>query len=355
MNLLSRLTTKAKFLILLGWTVLLLLVTILVVVLSGCFGPKESYENYGTTPYDENLTLTLGLYESRQSSYHSNNKSNGLESANYNFFVFITKPKVDGYNVKIQYLNCQLILKTVEGAYKYETATSGRLDGTSTAISASTTTKQFTFSNALAKKISKESTSVTDLNQTPSEVYVNLYYTGSKEDKTTKEVVKFENNILYKVEVSDVNKLDYSKCVEKEVVDSGTSSVSLVNTTDDIVGLKITYTENSGTTSEREYYEDKISFVISLNSGNLGDAKLKSVKYEIIGTVDNEKYDRNNQFADKVYLGSFFGYVSGTSTTKTIENSIDVNYNLSELSIFIVIETTEKTIKLNYRIPVSEL
>ena len=36
-------------------------------------------------------------------------------------------------------------------------------------------------------------------------------------------------------------------------------------------------------------------------------------------------------------------------------NSIDVNYNLSELSIFIVIETTEKTIKLNYRIPVSEL
>ena len=347
MNLLSRLTTKAKFLILLGWTVLLLLVTILVVVLSGSFGSKVSYENYGTTPYDENLTLTLGLYESRQSSYHSNNKSNGLESANYNFFVFITKPKVDGYNVKIQYLNCQLILKTVEGTYKYETATSGRLDGTSTAITASTTTKQFTFSNALAKKISKESTSVTDLNQTPSEVYVNLYYTGSKEDKNTKEVEKFENNILYKVEVSDVNKLDYSKCVEKEVVDSGTTSVSLVNTSDDIVGLKITYTESTGTTSEREYYEDKISFVISLNSGNLGDAKLKSVKYEIIGTVDNEKYDRNNQFADKVYLGSFFGYVSGTSTTKTIENSIDVNYNLSELSIFIVIETTEKTIKLN--------
>ena len=59
--------------------------------------------------------------------------------------------------VKIQYLNCQLILKTAEGDYKYETATSGRIDGTSTAISASTTTKQFTFTNALAKKITKES------------------------------------------------------------------------------------------------------------------------------------------------------------------------------------------------------
>lgn len=355
MNLLSKLTTKAKFLILIGWTIVLLLVTILIVALSGQFKNEVSYDKYGTTPYDENITLTVGFYETRKSSYHSSNQSNGLESSNYNFFVFITKPKVDGYNVKIQYLNCQLILKTAEGDYKYETATSGRLDGTSTAISASTTTKQFTFTNALAKKIAKESTSVTDLDQTPSEVYVNVYYTGNKEDKTTKEKVEFENNLTYKAEISNLEKLDYDSCVEKEVVSSGTSSVSLTTSENDIVGLKVTLEESSGTTSDRDYYEDKINFAISLNTKNLGEATLKSVKYEIIGTVDNEKYDRNDQFVDKVYLGSFYGYVSSTATTKAIDNTLDVNYNLSELSIFIVVETSEKTIKLSYKIPVSNL
>ncbi len=355
MNLLSKLTTKAKFLLLLGWTLFLLLITILILVLSGQFKNEVSYDKYGTTPYDENITLNVGFYESRKSSFHSSNQSNGLESSNYNFFVFITKHKVDGYNVKIQYLNCQLILKTAEGDFKYETATSGRLDGTSTAISASTTTKQFTFSNALAKKIAKESTSVTDLDQTPTEVYVNIYYTGNKEDKTTKEKVEFEKNLTYKAEISDLEKLDFEDCVEKEVVLSGTTSVSLSTTEKDIVGLKITFEESSGTSSDRDYYEDKINFAISLNTKSLGEATLKSVKYEIIGTVDNEKYDRNNQFADKVYLGSFFGYVSGSVTNKAIENTIDVNYNLSELSIFIVVETSEKTIKLSYKIPVSNL
>ena len=355
MNLLSKLTTKAKFIILLGWSVLLLLITVLVIVISGQFSSKVSYENYGTTPYDENLTLTVGLYESRKSSYHSSNQSNGLESTNYNFFVFVTKPKVDGYNVKVQYMNCQLILKTINGDYKYETATSGRLDATSTAITASTTTKTFTFSNALAKKVAKESTSVTDLDQTPEEVYVNLYYTFHKEDKTTKEVVKSEHNLTYKVEVKSLEKFEYNKTVEKEVVASGTDTVSLVNTENDLVGLKINYDESAGTTSDRDYYEDKIDLSIYVNTDNLKNETIKSIKLDVIGTVDNEKYDRENKFDDKIYLGSFYGYITSSVTMKEINNTLDTNYNLSELNIFIVVETSERTVKLNYRVPVSKL
>ena len=87
MNLLSKLTTKAKFLILLGWSVLLLLITILTIVISSQFKQTTNYDDYGTNPYDEYLTLTVGAYESRLSSLHSDNQKNGLETSKYSFFV----------------------------------------------------------------------------------------------------------------------------------------------------------------------------------------------------------------------------------------------------------------------------
>lgn len=336
MKLLSKTNTKTKILILIIWTVILVLLTLLVSFLVSQTTKKDVFANFESKPYDDVVSLSVTMKENRVSSIAETNQTNDMETSKYSFVVYLTKTTQVGYSYYFKYLSCHLTVKTQVGEYVYENSKKGNVNSSSTSNSFYNSSTTFTFNNVLDKKISNKSTSVTTLDETPEEIYVQLYYILNTKDSTTSVLKEEEKIIEYKTKVSNLSKLSYNtKDSRTDVKTENESEKGNIESKDnEIFKLNMLYDPGTIVSTERVNYTDDLQMILKANTANLNNKSVNNMSFEIVGKLKNDKSDENNKFVNYVYLGSYYGVLPRTNTITTLKNSIDTIYEMKEIYVF---------------------
>lgn len=338
---LSKLNPKTKILTLITWTVVLLLLTFLVNGLVVKLTKVDTFADYGTKPYDDTLSLSVGMKEDRKSSLYTSNQNNDMETSKYTFYVYITKPNQVGYTLKVKYMSCHLTVKTENAEYVYKNNDKGDISYTSPSYALRTTQTYFTFSNILTKKIKNKTASVTSSDETPQEIYIKLYYYLETTDNKTSNIEKEEKIIEYKTKISNVEKLDYKTSDVRKADLTDTSKRGNIETkSNEYFDLNIIYDEGLQTSTDRNYFEDKFTINLNLNTTNLGDKAIKNMKIDLVGKLKNDPSDENEQFSNQVYLASYHGALPKIAEFRKIDATVDTRYQLEEIYVFATITLT---------------
>ena len=297
------------------------------------------------------------MNENRKSTWaDSTNKANQLETSTNTFDVYITKNKPEGKSVEIRYYNLQLVVKTNSEELVYKTKTRGSLtnETTTAAFSSSRTYRHDEFTNVTSKKIANITESITNIDQTPSEIYVNLYYYAKVTNQDTKEVTYEEKNILYKTTVTEAAKVINEELAKKNVISHSEYGAEVVFEEQSSTKLYIDLDASSANYSnDNNYNVDEFDIYLLFNAT---DKVIKNIKYELVGKVVNEENDKDDRFKDAVYLGCYYGYLPATSTLPLIATSLDVNYKISMVYVKGVIEYTDgSTVNQNFKVSIDDL
>lgn len=359
MKFLSNLTLKGKRTFIFIFTGTLAILLVLVAILSSSLSNKYNFKKYSTVSYDDNFSVSVVYYENRHSSYE--NPSHEIEYSDYSFEVVLTGKKEDNTTFKGQKVNVEMVVKTVEGEYyhlsKSKTSLFSSLNnGKSISLKMENLTKNL-------HDESYEGTTCDHLDQTPQEIYVNVYYYTIKtvssknaEGKTVKESFDVKGNIYYKTEFKDVEKYNVNNCNDKtfnktSVENTYESAVS----NNELYGFKVMYKETSGKTptADNGVSLDKIEITPVLNKNALGDQIIEDSKIVVVGNIKNEVLDYKNKFADRLVVATYSGNVN--ENTITVSNKIDELYNIDTLYFFIVVKTNEGTMKYQYKLNLADL
>ncbi len=342
MKKLLNLNTKSKVLILVGWILILLAVTIVINLIVISANSKNPYQKYGTKSFDDVLTLSVSMYENRDSSLYESNKANNFETSKYSFVVLVTKPEITGYKTAIKYMRCHMVIETRNGKFLYQDEKKGTISSSSTtkAMSESSRSTYYTFSNILSKSIKNTSTSVEQKDETPKNIFVKLYYTAEIRNTQSNTTEYKEKSIEYKTSVMSNKKL--ASVGSTREVDSNNKG-NIKNSGKEVFDLNILYEKGVTTSTERKYYEDKFDIKVLTNKAMLGTKQVKNMKFEILGKIKNDPNDFDNKFADVVYLGCFYGNLPTVTDLRMISNALDTVYELTEISVYAHITFTNKT------------
>lgn len=331
---------KTKVIFLVGLVLILLAITIIINLIVVNTSKTNEFEKYGKTSFDDIVTLSVSMYENRDSSKTKDNQSNDFETSKYNFAVFVTKPDVTGYKTKIKYMRCHLTVETINNKLVYEDSISTSL----TSESSKYTT--FSFSNVLKKTAQNVSTSVENVDETPKKVYVKLYYIAEVRNTQSNESTKKERTIDYQTSITSNTDLKKAKTI-REVED--VSSGNIKNTGKEVFDLNVSYTKATTISTDRVQYNDEFVFQLKANKANLGTSKVKNMSFEIIGLLKNDEQDFDEKFANAVYLGCFYGALPTASDLSKITNKIDSIYELKEIRVYVNISfNNNKTYKTSF-------
>ena len=359
MKLLSKLNSKGKRTLTFIWAGILTLVLVLIAVLASIFSQKYDFSKYSTKSYDENFAVSVSYYENRHSSYE--NTSHDIEYADYGFEVVVRGIKAANSTYSAKKINVEMTVKTVSGEYYHLSESKTSLltslnNGKSISIKMDELTKN-------VHDQSEESSTCKHVDQTPEEIYVNVYYytvktisTKDADGKTVKEVIDVKGNIYYKTSFKDLEKYNYDKCNDKTFNATGTEKTfESASSNSEIIGFTVMYNETSGKTptSDNGVSLDKVEISTVLNKTALGDQVIEDCQVVVVGNIKNEVLDTKNKFADKLVLASFSGNIN--EYTKSISNSVDELYNLDVLYFFVTIKTNEDTITYQYKLNLQDL
>lgn len=339
---------KTKVIFLVGLVLILLAITIIINLIVVNASKTNEFEKYGKTSFDDIVTLSVSMYENRDSSKTKDNQSNDFETSKYNFDVFVTKLDVTGYKTKIRYMRCHLTVETINNKLVYKDSEQGSIStsSTSTAISESSKYTPFSFSNVLKKTIQNVSTSVENVDETPKKVYVKLYYIAEVRNTQSNESTKKERTIDYQTSITSNTDLKKAKTI-RELDD--VSSGNIKNTGKEVFDLNVNYTKAITISTDRVQYNDKFVFQLKANKANLGTSKVKNMSFEIIGLLKNDEQDFDEKFANAVYIGCFYGALPTASDLSKITNEIDSIYELNELRVYVNISfNNNKTYKTSF-------
>lgn len=359
MKLLSNLNSKGKRTLTFIWVGALTVILVLVAVIASAFNKKYDFSKYTTKSYDNNFAISLAYYENRHSSYE--NPSHDIEFSDYCFEVVVRGIKENNCTYSAKKINIEMVVKTISGEYYHLSESKTSLltslnNGKSISIKMDELTKN-------VHDESDESSTCNHVDQTPAEVYVNVYYytvkTISSKDadgKTVKETVDVKGNIYYKTNFKDIEKLNYSDCNDKTFNKTSTDNTyESASSNNEIVGFKVKYTETSGKTptSDNGVSVDKIEVTTVLNKDALGTQVIEDCQVVIVGNIKNEILDYKNKFTDKIVVANFSGNIN--EYTKSISNSVDELYDLDVLYFFVTIKTNEKTVTYQYKLNLQDL
>ena len=358
MKLLSNLTLKGKRTLLFIWAAILTVVLVLVALLTSLLGNKYDFSKYSSISSDENFALSLSFYETRHSSYE--NPSHEIEYSNYYFEVNVRGIKETGCTYKAQKLNIEMVVKTIEGEYYHLSK-----DKTSLLSNVNNGKTVKISMDDLIKNVhdqSEESSNCDHIDQTPEEVYINLYYhtikTSTTKDADGKDVKTSEDvkgNIYYKTSFKDVEKYKINKCNDKTFNKIADNKYENAPANNEYVDFQVKFVETTGKTptADNGVSVDKIEITPILNKNALGDKKLEHANIVIIGSVKNEILDYKNKFADKVFIGTFSGNIN--EYTQSINNSIDELYDIDSLYFFVELTVDGKNVSYQYKLNLKEL
>lgn len=348
-----KLNPKLKVLIIIGYTVLLFGIILLI------FGTRkvERFEDYGSTPYDEYIGITIRDMETRKSIYDNgvSDDGHGHVSSVHAAQVVLTKLKVGAV---VENIEIYLAAKTVKGYYCYgDYATSKK---SMSATSYSSITSFSTFASKNYSHIDKNGTEVEYLfDETPVEYMVKINYTVSGEAKTLTYKVDVSNNLKNIEDVEERNLIDSSDAVAANCVDPK----------DDPIRIKLLKEAATDTTSKKEVFSDilKVSPQVSTNNlyahkysdDYLNEKLLKGIErddtenpldiYPELSEVKLAVYAKvessDENFSEYVKVYSVYGFFSRYVSLSQGRVKLDESLNMSD--IFITIEGSIYNGKVN--------
>lgn len=346
---------KTKVLILVGFVLILIAITIIINLITVGINSKNGFEKYGKTAYDDTLTLSVSMYEERDSSKTESNKENAYESSKYSIVAFVTKPSITGYKTSIKYMRFHLAVETNDGTMIYKDEKKGSLSSSSTAMTESSTSTYQNFSKILTKSV-KNLSSVETKDETPKNIYLKLYYIAEIRNTQSGNKTTKENTIEYQTSVMKNTKIASVSSSREVELTNETTKGNIKNTGKEVFDLNILYTKAPALSTDRVIHEDELDIKLMTNKINLGTNKVKNMSFEVIGILKNDGQDFDNKFANAVYLGCFYGNLPTSSQLRTISNAIDSLYEMTEIRVFVdIILNNGKTQKTSFLLNTNDL
>lgn len=354
--------------------------TIAVFLLIGCAfllkpsNRRESFSNYGTQPYDENLGIALRETEDRKSvlETYSSSKTSDVErkqgkheKSTYNLQLTLVKLTVQELN------NIKIIVaaKTEDGGYRYADYTTN-----SKYLSANTYTSVTTFSTFSSKSIEEKeknnSTIDVKFDETPVEFFIKVQYSINNNNKT----------LEYKTKPLDIDSSKFSTYEKRNVIGAGSGENSLfVNPMNDVFRLKLSKTEVTETSTIDNIHRDTFKLELRTNLPGLSnykheldylkehllkkielpkenewdiDPEVAEMKLEVWGKIDS----KDNQFSNYVKLYALYGFFSSHRTMSLTTITIDESLNLSDIYVVMngtiyngVVDQIQTTYQIDYK------
>lgn len=350
---------KTKVIILVGLVLLLAAITIIINLIVVGTNSKNNFEKYGKTPYDDILTVSVSMYENRYTSNDVEEKtSNDYESSKYSVVTFVTKPSQTGYKTLIKYMRFHLAVETNDGTIVYKDEKKGSFSSSSNAMSESSVSTYQQFSNILVKTVKNASDSIETKDQTPKNIYLKLYYIAEIRNTQSNNKTTKEQTIEYQANVMNNRSVESTKEV-REVELTTTNDIkknSVKNAGKEVFDLNVKYTKAPAISTDRVTHKDDFEFELITNKINLETNKVKNMSFEIIGMLKNEKKDFDENFANAVYLGCFYGSLPTASSLRTISNKVDSAYELEEIRVFVnIVLSNGKTQKTSFSLKTDKL
>ncbi len=336
-----KLNAKLKVLIIMFYTIVLFGIILLL------FGTRtvERYEDYGTTPYDEYIGITIREMETRKSIYDNSSTTSDHShvSSTYATQIVLTKLKT---NAVISNIEIYLAAKTEKGYYCYgDYATSKKSMSTT---SYSSITSFSTFATKAYDHIDKNGTTVDYLfNETPVEYMVKINYTVNEENKTLTYKVNVENNLKELENYETRNVIDSTDAINANCIDP-------VN---DPIKIKVLKEEATDKTTSKNVYSDILKISPQVSTTNLYNHKydddylnenllkglerddtenpldiypeLSEVKLSIYAKVEND--DKN--FSEYVKVYSIYGFMSRYVSLSQGRVKLDESLNMSDIYV----------------------
>lgn len=331
--------------------------TVAIFLLIGCAfllqpsNRRESFSNYGTQPYDENLGIALRETEDRKSvlETYSSSKSEDVErkagkheKSTYNLQLTLVKLTVKELN------NIKIIVaaRTEDGGYRYADYTTN-----SKYLGAQTFTSVTTFSSFSSKSIEEKeknkSTVDVKFDETPVEFFIKILYSVDETQKT----------LEYKVSPLDINTATFSSYEKRNVIGAGNGTDSLfINPMNDVFRLKMSKTEVTETSTIDNIHRDTLKLELRTNLPGLSnykyeldylrehglkkievpkanewdiDPEVAEMKLEVWGKIDS----KDSQFSNYVKLYALYGFFSSQRTMSLTTVTIDESLNLSDIYV----------------------
>jgi len=324
---LLNLSRKAKILILVAWV--LLLASVVLITLAVCNQEKNYFntKSFSDNPSDKYMNVKITMKENRKSSYESDNLENHLETSTYDFEILIGKNSdINDKELDVKYINTVLTIETINGEFIVKENRKGNPTGSSSQMSRYTYTSLVTFSSLAKKNVQNSSSNVETIDQTPKYLYIEMHYVVDVKDKTSGEIIREKNVLKYKATVEDISQIKTPNEV-KELSEVVVGEDTYVIDEDGLINVVIEPTLTKGETTDLDIYYDSIKLQLSPVTTNLNPI----IDFEIIGIIVNDKYDINEDFVNKVLLGSVHGALQNKYSDWTIK--IDECYKLSQIQI----------------------
>lgn len=345
-----KLNAKLKFLIIVFYTLILFGVLLLTLGKS----KFDRFSEYSSTPYDENIAITVREMENRKSKFYTGDKKDLGEHEKSTFDLQVTLVKLQT-KALINNIKMYVSAKTVDGGYRYK-----EYSNSSKTMSEYTYTSVTSFSTFATKEyanVTKDGVSENYLfDEEPTEFFVKVTYTIGSEDTV--------HTLTYKTEVADIkdsklNSAEFRNVIAKDA----TSNPSYVDPKEDPVRVKFTKEKATEESKLGSVKEDslKIQFNVlkeNLNKFKLDDEKLKANKligieipkdpnaddaWDVFPEIKEIKFEvyakiksTDKDFSEYVKIYSIYGFLSKYRDLSIATSKFDESFEVED--IYVVVE-----------------
>ena len=345
-----KLNAKLKVLIIVFYTLILFGVLLLTLGKS----KYERFTDYSTTPYDDNIAISIREMENRKSKYYTGDKKELGEHEKSTFDLQVTLVKLQTKKV-INNIKMYVAAKTVDNGYRYKEYSSS--SKTMSEYTYTSVTSFATFATKEYAEITKDEVTENYLfDEEPTEFFVKVTYTIGDDEKVY--------SLTYRTEVADVTNAKLNDAELRSIIaNNATSNPSYVDPKEDPVRIKLTKDEATEKSKLGSVKEDsvKIQFNVlkeNLNKYKLDDDKLKAnklisielpkdsnaddawdvypeikeIKFEIYAKIKSTDKD----FSEYVKIYSIYGFLSKYRDLSIATAKFDESFEVED--IYVVVE-----------------
>ena len=345
-----KLNAKLKVLIIVFYTLILFGIILLTLGKT----KFERFSDYGDTPYDENIAISLREMENRKSKFFTGDKKELGEHEKSTFDLQITIVKLQT-KALINNIKIYVAAKTEDDSYKYKEYSSS-----SKSMSEYTYTSVTSFSTFATKEYSEVTEDGVSSNylfdQEPTEFFVKITYTKGSDSEV--------QTLTYRTEVADVKESKLSNAELRSIIASNaTSNPSYVDPKNDPVRVKLTKEEATEKSALGSVKEDTLKVQFNVLKENLNKFKhdseylkankligieipkdqtaddawdvlpeIKEIKYEIYAKIKSTDKD----FSEYVKVYSIYGFLSKYRDLSIASVKIDESFEIED--IYVVVE-----------------
>ena len=308
----SQLSVKVKVLVLVVYTVVL---ATLIVLLTRMFQPSidANYQDYGTTPYDENLIVTLKKREKRNiPSTTGSNTDKNKEYSYWDVFMYLTKKDSNAMIINVHGF---LTALTADGNLLYKEGKASTWSNTSASFAS--------WSNLgkTSNDYDSKTEEYTKLDNKPIKLYVSIYY----EIRNTQTGKYDFKHFTYQAEDLDLEKIDFDSFDERQIDNETAGKKGCLVNQGELFELRIERRVTGETVNKLRTY---------LIPKTVDGVTMENMAIEIYARVTNHPTDTENYFSEYILIDSYYGCINQSSIMPST-NAVDVNkvYTISKLYI----------------------